>query len=299
MVFGLPYHGYAWTLLDPSANEIGSPATGPAITLDGSMFYKFIKSYMRCDGEKVVYNSTYVTNYCINCSVWIGYDDVEAIRTKVSYARDKGLLGYKLWHVANDDNWVLSKAVAQEDGKDPRNKRQMLLVILLPTTATVTLVLAMRCGICVRVHAETKRPPNLGRDLPTSVKTSQPQYRPPYLGGDLPKLGRDLPGSVEISQARQTPLHSSASTYPGLGGNLPGFGGNLPKLGGDLPKLDGNLLGLGGNLPKLGGNLPRLSSNLPRLGGNLSGLGRNLFRLGEHPHQSTRGRRVKGDFSPP
>ncbi|KAE9462626.1 hypothetical protein C3L33_05466, partial [Rhododendron williamsianum] len=47
MVLGLPYHGYAWTLLDPSANEIGSPATGPAVTLDGSMYYKFIKSYMR------------------------------------------------------------------------------------------------------------------------------------------------------------------------------------------------------------------------------------------------------------
>ncbi|XP_058179978.1 cysteine-rich receptor-like protein kinase 10 [Rhododendron vialii] len=141
MVLGLPYHGYAWTLLDPSANEIGSPATGPAVTVDGSMFYKFIKLNKRCDGEKVVYNSTYVTNYCIDGSVWIGYDDVEAIRTKVSYAREKGLLGYKVWHVANDYNWVLSKAAAQEDENDPRNKRHLLLVILLPTAATFTLLL--------------------------------------------------------------------------------------------------------------------------------------------------------------
>ncbi|KAG5564144.1 hypothetical protein RHGRI_000361 [Rhododendron griersonianum] len=94
IVFGLAYHGYTWTLLDPSANEIGSPATGPAVTSEGLIFYKFIKSNMGCDGEKVGYNSTYVTNYCINGSVWIGYDDVEAIRTKVSYAKEKGLLGY-------------------------------------------------------------------------------------------------------------------------------------------------------------------------------------------------------------
>ncbi|KAF7154788.1 hypothetical protein RHSIM_Rhsim01G0041200 [Rhododendron simsii] len=140
MVLGLSYHGCVWTLADPTANEIGSPATGPAVTPDGLISYKFIKSYMLCDGEKVLHNSTYVTNYCINGSVWIGYDDTEAIRTKVSYAREKGLLGYKVWQVANDDNWVLSKA-AQEDEKDPRNKRQLLLVILLPTAATVTLVL--------------------------------------------------------------------------------------------------------------------------------------------------------------
>ncbi|KAF7153813.1 hypothetical protein RHSIM_Rhsim01G0041400 [Rhododendron simsii] len=166
MVLGLLYQGYAWPLLDPSANEIGSPATGPAITHDGSMFYKDIKSNMGCDGEKVVYNSTYVTNYCINGPVWIGYDD-EAIRTKVSYAREKGLLGYKVWHVGNDDNWVLSKAagigvfcfsclllyclitffslmynfIAQEDENDPKNKRHLLLVILLPTVATFTLLL--------------------------------------------------------------------------------------------------------------------------------------------------------------
>ncbi|KAI8570431.1 hypothetical protein RHMOL_Rhmol01G0033500 [Rhododendron molle] len=124
IVFGLPYHGYAWTLADPTANEIGSLATGPAfpaLTHDGSVSYKFIKSYMRCDGEKVGYNSTYVTNYCINGSVWIGYDDVEAIRTKVSYAREKGLLGYKVWHVSDDDNWVLSKAERMDDEKESQS----------------------------------------------------------------------------------------------------------------------------------------------------------------------------------
>ncbi|KAG5564141.1 hypothetical protein RHGRI_000358 [Rhododendron griersonianum] len=92
IVLGLLYEGYAWTLLYPSANEIGSPATGPAVTHDGSMPYKDIKSNMGCDGEKVLYNFTYVTNYCFNGLVWIGYDDVEAIRTKVSYARENGLL---------------------------------------------------------------------------------------------------------------------------------------------------------------------------------------------------------------
>ncbi|KAF7154467.1 hypothetical protein RHSIM_Rhsim01G0039400 [Rhododendron simsii] len=139
MVLGLAYHGFAWTLVDPMANEIGSPGRGPAVTLDGSMSYRFIKSYMKCYGEKVGYNSTYVTNYCISGSVWIGYDDVEAIRTKVSYTREKGLLGYKVLQLSNDDNWALSTA-AQEEGKDQGNNK-LLWAILLATIAVVILLL--------------------------------------------------------------------------------------------------------------------------------------------------------------
>ncbi|KAF7150447.1 hypothetical protein RHSIM_Rhsim02G0183400 [Rhododendron simsii] len=120
----------------------------------------------------------------------------------------------------------------------------------------------IRIESCKRRNVR-QRFPNV-RDLPNSVETF-----PSSVGTS---------GLVEISQARQALLHSSASSYP--------------KLGGNLPKLDGDL-------PKHGGNLPKLGSNLPRLGGNLPRLGRNLSRLGEHPHQSTRGRRVKGDFSHP
>ncbi|KAF7153908.1 hypothetical protein RHSIM_Rhsim01G0039300 [Rhododendron simsii] len=111
MVLGLAYYGYSWTLVDPTDNRIGSPARG-TIETDGSMNYKYIRSFWKCEGEKVLYNSTYVTNYCVtSSSIWIGYDDVEAIRTKISYAREKGLLGYTVYQVPNDYNWELSKAV--------------------------------------------------------------------------------------------------------------------------------------------------------------------------------------------
>ncbi|KAI8570436.1 hypothetical protein RHMOL_Rhmol01G0033800 [Rhododendron molle] len=112
MVLGLAYYGYSWTLVDPTDNGIGSPARGTIENDGGTMNYKYIRSFWKCDGEKVLYNSTYVTNYCVtSSSIWIGYDDVEAIRTKVSYAREKGLLGYTVFHVPNDYNWELSKAV--------------------------------------------------------------------------------------------------------------------------------------------------------------------------------------------
>ena len=113
LVLGLPYHGYAWTLVNPTDISIGSPARGLAITKDGSMSYSYIKKYLSSYRAASVYNATYVINYCTINSYWIGYDDVEAIRTKVAYAKDLGLLGYNVWQVPNDDNWMLSKAAGK------------------------------------------------------------------------------------------------------------------------------------------------------------------------------------------
>ena len=112
LVLGLPYHGYAWTLVDPKNNAMGAPALGPGVTADGSMGYKFIKSYVRSFPTEAafVYNATYVVNFCTIGPTWINYDDEEAIRVKISYAKQKGLLGYNVFQVGNDDNWELSRA---------------------------------------------------------------------------------------------------------------------------------------------------------------------------------------------
>ncbi|WJX58796.1 chitinase [Trifolium repens] len=102
LVIGLPYHGFAWTLVKQGEGGVGKPASGAAITLDGSMAYKLIKS---------CYNDTFVGNYFTIASTnWFNFDDVEVIIEKVSYAKKNGLLGYNVFQVGNDDNWVLSKA---------------------------------------------------------------------------------------------------------------------------------------------------------------------------------------------
>ncbi|XP_021801374.1 G-type lectin S-receptor-like serine/threonine-protein kinase CES101 isoform X3 [Prunus avium] len=111
LVLGLPYHGYAWTLVNPKDNNgIGAPAAGKAETKDGSMSYKYIKWYIRSYGAPIMYNATYVVNYCIIGSNWIGFDDVEAVRTKIAYVKEKKLLGTNVFQVTNDDNWALSWA---------------------------------------------------------------------------------------------------------------------------------------------------------------------------------------------
>ncbi|XP_024638000.2 cysteine-rich receptor-like protein kinase 19 isoform X2 [Medicago truncatula] len=142
LVIGLPYHGFAWTLVKPGEGGVGRPTSGPAITMDGSMAYKFIKSYIRGFGDGVVsrYNDTFVVNYFTVESTWVNFDDVEAIKEKVSYAKKNGLLGYSVFQVGSDDNWVLSTA-AHEVNKDHHNRR--LLIVVLVTALTATFLLAM------------------------------------------------------------------------------------------------------------------------------------------------------------
>ncbi|KAK4847673.1 hypothetical protein QYF36_004505 [Acer negundo] len=113
---GSNFTGAHAALYDPTNFLKTDYAIGPAIRNGGSMKYKEIQNYIKIygDGTKVLYSATYVVNYCRIGSVWIGFDDVEVVRTKVSYIKEKKLRGYFVWQVTFDGNWVLSQAAAEE-----------------------------------------------------------------------------------------------------------------------------------------------------------------------------------------
>ncbi|TXG49081.1 hypothetical protein EZV62_024956 [Acer yangbiense] len=151
IVLSLPFYGYAWTLVNPANNSIGAPATGPAITEEGDMSFKEIKDYISRYGAKVMYNATYVVNYCSIGTSWIGFDDVEVVKIKVSYAKERNLLGYFVWQVPYDDNWLLSQAAAgQEDNKNGQNNRRVLVIILTTTAAVILLLGILIYYCCIR-----------------------------------------------------------------------------------------------------------------------------------------------------
>ncbi|KAK7411612.1 hypothetical protein VNO78_03047 [Psophocarpus tetragonolobus] len=104
LALGLPFYGYKWNLSDPNVNGLFAPTTQGL----GAIKYKDIKVV----GATPKYNATFVTNYCSSGTDWYGYDDVDSISAKVSYAKTKGLLGYVTWNVEQDNNWVLSQAAS-------------------------------------------------------------------------------------------------------------------------------------------------------------------------------------------
>ncbi|XVE97508.1 hypothetical protein REPUB_Repub03eG0025400 [Reevesia pubescens] len=152
LVLGLPYHGYAWKLVNSGDNDIGSPASGPAETIDGSMGYNQIKSFIQNYGYGVesVYNSTYVVNFYKIGWYWINFDDVEAVKAKVSYAKAKGLLGYNAFHLSNDNNWVLSQA-AYVIGTSQREKQPILVIVMVTIAAVILLMGTIICYLRTKI----------------------------------------------------------------------------------------------------------------------------------------------------
>ncbi|XP_044507545.1 cysteine-rich receptor-like protein kinase 21 [Mangifera indica] len=153
MVFTLPYYGFQWTLKNPMNNGFGAPAKRVVLNSEnGIARYIQIKKYIEQYGPEVPvkYNSTYAVNYWAKGATWYSFNDVEAIRVKVSYAKENKLLGYLAWTVTDDYNWVLSKTAAEIDndssvqqGNKKGQKIRTLLVILLPTTAALPLLLSV------------------------------------------------------------------------------------------------------------------------------------------------------------
>ncbi|KAK1556904.1 hypothetical protein Q3G72_014299 [Acer saccharum] len=64
-------------------------------------------------------NSPIGNNYCPQVSSidFQSHSSVEAIRAKVSFAKEKGLLGYSVFQLDNDDNWELSTAAKDQGGR--------------------------------------------------------------------------------------------------------------------------------------------------------------------------------------
>ncbi|KAJ0030183.1 hypothetical protein Pint_14488 [Pistacia integerrima] len=90
LVLGLSFYGYAWTLENPMDNDINKPVEG--------LTYGEIKNYIERNGPDVHvrYNSNYMVNYWTKGTIWIGFDDVAAVRAKVYYAKEKKLqVSYK------------------------------------------------------------------------------------------------------------------------------------------------------------------------------------------------------------
>ncbi|KAL5839968.1 hypothetical protein ACOSQ4_012576 [Xanthoceras sorbifolium] len=171
-------------------------STGPALTGSGYILYKEVNDYIERYEAKVMYNATYVKNYCtINGTMWIGFDDVELVQTKVSYAKEKGLLGYIAWQVPYDDN----------------SNRLSIAIINLITIAAAVIILVLCfvicCGWMRNLKSKCRTKDKTAKQLKDKVKN---------LAGSVPNVM--VYSLVDIEAATNS---FSIDNYLGQGGSEP------------------------------------------------------------------------------
>ncbi|PNF23034.1 hypothetical protein B7P43_G09842 [Cryptotermes secundus] len=109
LVLGIPTYGRSYTLYNPLATEIGSPADGPGEQGDatrekGYLAYYEICENLQSDGWKVEHpNRNAMGPYAYKGNQWVGYDDIDIVKLKSQYVSENGLGGIMFWSIDNDD----------------------------------------------------------------------------------------------------------------------------------------------------------------------------------------------------
>lgn len=109
LVLGIPTYGRSYTLFNPLATDLGSPADGPGEQGDstrekGYLAYYEICEYVKNDDWNTVQPSPKAMGpYAFKGNQWVSYDDIGIIKKKAQYVNDKGLGGIMFWAIDNDD----------------------------------------------------------------------------------------------------------------------------------------------------------------------------------------------------
>ncbi|XP_058444493.1 mucin-2-like [Malaya genurostris] len=110
LVLGIPTYGRSYTLYNPDATEIGSPADGPGEQGDATREKGYLAYYEICTAVKedpewtvVQPNANAMGPYAFKGNQWVGYDDEAIARKKAKYVAENGLGGIMFWSIDNDD----------------------------------------------------------------------------------------------------------------------------------------------------------------------------------------------------
>ncbi|XP_050301740.1 mucin-4-like isoform X2 [Anthonomus grandis grandis] len=109
LVLGIPTYGRSYTLFNPDAYEIGSPADGPGnmgeyTRENGYLAYYEICEYIKeQDWEVEDPNPEAMGPIAFKENQWVGYDDENIVRKKAEYVVENKLGGIMFWAIDNDD----------------------------------------------------------------------------------------------------------------------------------------------------------------------------------------------------
>ncbi|XP_066091039.1 chitotriosidase-1 [Saccopteryx bilineata] len=105
LILGMPTYGRSFTLASSSDTGVGAPATGPGtsgpFTREAGLLAYYEVCAWKGAAERRIKDQK--VPYAFLGNQWVGFDDVESFKTKVSYLKQKGLGGAMVWALDMDD----------------------------------------------------------------------------------------------------------------------------------------------------------------------------------------------------
>ncbi|XP_036117133.1 chitotriosidase-1 [Molossus molossus] len=105
LVLGMPTYGRSFTLASASDTRVGAPATGPGAPGPFTKEAGLLAYYEVCSWKGGAQHRIpdQEVPYVTRGDQWVGFDDVDSFRAKVSYLKQKGLGGAMVWALDMDD----------------------------------------------------------------------------------------------------------------------------------------------------------------------------------------------------
>lgn len=111
IVFGIPFHGWAWKLFNANQHQVFSRADGAArgessyqISQDGKIYYSDVKKFIATKNAPEETDAAYQIAYTYSGPTWIVYETGDTIAKKILSAKSENVLGYFAFNIAADDD---------------------------------------------------------------------------------------------------------------------------------------------------------------------------------------------------
>ncbi|KAM5256079.1 chitinase-3-like protein 2 [Ctenodactylus gundi] len=105
VVMGIPAYGRSFTLASADT-AVGAPASGPGVAGPITKSPGILAFYEICpflQGAKITRLQDQQVPYAVKGNQWVGYDDVESVKTKVQFLKNLNLGGAMIWSIDLDD----------------------------------------------------------------------------------------------------------------------------------------------------------------------------------------------------
>jgi len=109
LVLGIPTYGRSYTLANPDAHEISSPAIAPGEKGSGTKedgylaYYEICQKVLEEGWDLVTQYPGIMGPYAHRGDQWVGFDDVDIAVEKAFYVAEEELGGIMFWTIDNDD----------------------------------------------------------------------------------------------------------------------------------------------------------------------------------------------------